>query len=98
MEANALLVVSADAVKCFAAPLDMTLLTGKCELRMYGNWRMSEVTKITSKAGQAATLMFYFSVESAPDLVLTMINSDLAKSVVADVRRKYRLAKMKLPN
>jgi hypothetical protein len=93
LEANALLVVSPDFVKCFAAPLDMTLLTGKCDLKSYGVWKMSDVCKITSRGGQGDTLMLYFSVESAPDLVVTMLNSTVAKSVVEDIRHKFRRCK-----
>jgi hypothetical protein len=98
IEANALLVVGPDYIKCFAAPLDMTVLTTRCELRLYGGWRMSEVCKITSRSQQPATLLLYFSVESAPDLNITMINADVAKNVVDDVRKKYRVVKAKLMN
>ena len=93
LEANALLVVGVDFVKCFSAPLDMTVLTGKCELRSYGSWRIADVCKITSKNGQADTIMLYFSVETAPDLVVTLINAAAAKTLVEDVRRKFRSAK-----
>ena len=95
IEANALLVVSGDSVRCYAAPLDMTVLTTKCELRLYGGWRMTDVCKVTSRNQQPATLMLYFSVEAAPDLIVTMINADVAKTIVDDIRRKYRLAKAK---
>ena len=93
IEANALVVVSSEYVKCFAAPLDMTLLTGKCELRSYGSWRIADVAKISSKSGQADTLLLYFSVEAAPDLVVTMINASAAQNVVADIRRRFRSVK-----
>jgi hypothetical protein len=94
IEANALLVVTNEHVKCFAAPLDMTVLTmSKCELRSYGSWKIADVAKISSKAGQSDTLMLYFSVEAAPDLVCTLINSTTAQNVVADIRRRFRLVK-----
>lgn len=93
IEANALLVVSNEAVKCYAAPLDMTILTGKCELRLYGGWPVAEVAKITSKTGNPDTLMLYFSVESDPDLVVTFVNASVAKGVVDDIRKKFRSAK-----
>jgi len=73
----------------------MTILTNRCELRLYGAWRMSDLFKITSRSQKPATLLLYFSVESAPDLSVTMINADVAKNVVEDVRRKYRLSKSK---
>jgi hypothetical protein len=93
IEAHALVVVGTDYVKCFAAPLDMTVLTSKCELRSYGSWKIADVCKITSKNGQPDTIMLYFSVESAPDLVVTLINSGAAKTLVEDIRRKFRATK-----
>ena len=93
IEANALLVVGTDFVRCFAAPLDMTVLTQKCELRLYGGWPVGEVNKITSKTDQPATLQFYFSVESAPDLVISLVNGEIARNAVSDLRRKYRQTK-----
>ena len=93
IEAHALLVVGKEGIRCYAAPLDMTVLTANCELRLYGSWRVVDLCKITSKDSQPAALLFYFSVESDPDLVVTMINGDVARSVVDDVRRKYRQAK-----
>ena len=93
LEANALIVVGTDNVTCFSAPLDMTILSGKCELRQFGSWRIEDVTKITSKTGSPDTLMLYFSVETAPDLVLSFINADTAKIVVNDVRKKFRTSR-----
>ena len=92
IEANSLLVVSSESFRCFVAPLDMTLLTAKCELRMYGTWKMTDLCKITSRSSQPASLCLYFSVETAPDLVLSFINPETAKNAVEDIRKRYRLA------
>jgi hypothetical protein len=93
LEANALLVVEPSCIRCLAAPLDMTLLTAKCELRMYGTWKLSDLCKITSRASQESSLFLYFSVEAAPDLVVSLINAKIAKAVVEEVRKQYRLAR-----
>ena len=97
IEANALLVVGAEFIRCFAAPLDMTVLTNKCELRMYGNWRMCDLVKVTSRNNQPSMLLLYFSVAAAPDLIISVINADIARTVVDDVRRKYRASKKQIP-
>jgi hypothetical protein len=93
IESNALLIVSDEFLRCCAAPLDMTILIKKCELKMYGNWKLTDLIKITSRNNQPGMLLFYFSVEAEPDLVITMISTDIARTTVDEVRRRFRIAK-----
>jgi hypothetical protein len=93
IEANALMIISEDFVRCCAAPVDMTALTRRCVLKMYGYWPLGDLVKITSKNGAAGVLLLYFSVESDPDLVITLIHAESAKKMVSEVRKHFRLAK-----
>jgi hypothetical protein len=93
LEANALIVITEDFVRCCEAPIDMTLLTRRCELKMFGYWALGDLVKITSKNGAPGVLLLYFSVESDPDLVVAFASADIAKAVVTEVRKKFRLAK-----
>ena len=90
IEAHGLLVVGDEAIRCFAAPIDMTALTHKCELKMYGNWKVGDLVKVTSRKNQPAVLLLYFSLAPTPDLVVSLTNIEMARTAVDDVRRKYR--------
>lgn len=88
-ESNAGLVITETNFKCVAPPTS----TLPAELAMYANWQMRDLVKITTKTSQPNVLLIYFSHATTPDLVVALSTPEAAKTIVDDVRHKYRLCK-----